>query len=129
MRIFTQFLRSFYAWPTTGAKRANGLEAGSKIRGKGPAKRPTNRQTTFSDQPLFPQSRTTAQGAPSDFYLETARHLAAYLDGWFGRFDPVEVISEPNLGPADAASRRPELLAKARALGKRLVDGLARGSA
>jgi len=66
----------------------------------------------------------TYEAGPSDFYHQVARHFAAYFDGWFGRFEPVEVMSEANLGPPDAASRRPELLSKARVLGKRLVEGV-----
>jgi multimeric flavodoxin WrbA len=67
----------------------------------------------------------TYEADRTEFYHETARRLAAYFN-WFGRFEPVEVLAEPNLGPPDAASRRPGLLAKARALGKRLAEGLRR---
>jgi len=57
------------------------------------------------------------------FYREMARRLAAYF-GWFGRFEPVELMVEPRLGPPDAARRRPDLLAAAKALGERLVSGV-----
>jgi multimeric flavodoxin WrbA len=67
----------------------------------------------------------TYEAGPSDFYADVARHFTGYFDGWFGRFALVEVMSEPRLGPADAASRRPDLLAKAKALGERLVAALA----
>jgi len=67
---------------------------------------------------------TTYEAGPNEFYLETARHLAAYFDGWFGSFARVEVMAEPRLGPPDAAANRPELVAKARALGAGLVEAL-----
>jgi len=58
-----------------------------------------------------------------EFYQEVARRFAAYLP-WFGKFDPVEVMAEANLGPPDAALQRPGLLDSARRLGKRLVESL-----
>jgi multimeric flavodoxin WrbA len=65
----------------------------------------------------------TYEAGPSDYYHEVATRLVAYFN-WFGDFDPVEVMAEPRLGPPDAASKRPELLAKATELGKRLVAAL-----
>jgi len=65
----------------------------------------------------------TYEADRTEFYHETARRLAAYF-GWFGRFEPVEVMAEPRLGPPEAASERPDLLVKARAMGRRLVEGL-----
>lgn len=58
-----------------------------------------------------------------EFYHEAARRLAAYFN-WFGRFEPVEVMAEPKLGPPDAASQRPDLLGRANALGRRLVEAI-----
>ena len=65
----------------------------------------------------------TYGAGPTDFYAEVARHLAGYFN-WFGSFDPVEVLAEPSLGPADAARQRPELLAGATDLGRRLAVSL-----
>ena len=65
----------------------------------------------------------TYEAGPSPFYEQVAQRLIGYLP-WFGPFDPVEVLAEPRLGPADAASQQPELLAKARSLGTRFVDSL-----
>ena len=64
----------------------------------------------------------TYEAGPSPFYEQVAQRLVAYLP-WFGPFDPVEVLAEPRLGPA-AASKRPDLLAKARDLGASLVGSL-----
>lgn len=67
----------------------------------------------------------TYEDKPRDDYREVAQRLANYL-GWMGRFEPVEVFSVGRLGPPDAAAARPDLLDQARALGKRLVEQLAR---
>jgi hypothetical protein len=56
-------------------------------------------------------------------YLRVGKVLAGYL-AWFGDFGEVEVISEGRLGPADSASKRPDLLDKARVTGRRLVQEL-----
>lgn len=55
-----------------------------------------------------------------DDYRDIAQRLANYFS-WFGDFGTVELFVESNLGPADAASQRPDLLEKARGLGRRLV--------
>jgi len=52
----------------------------------------------------------------SDYYRE-AETLAHYL-GWMGDFGRVEIVAEGNLGPRDAAARRPDLLARAAEVGK-----------
>jgi multimeric flavodoxin WrbA len=57
-------------------------------------------------------------------YLAVAKVLASYLR-WFGDFEPVEILCEPQLGPADAASKRPDLLAKACAVGRKVAQDLA----
>lgn len=70
----------------------------------------------------------TYEAGRSDYYHQVAERLTAYFN-WFGDFAPVEILDEPGLGPADAASKRPDLLAKATDLGKRLVAALARRAA
>ena len=70
----------------------------------------------------------TYEAARGAYYHQVAQHLTAYFN-WFGDFAPVEILDEPDLGPADAASKRPDLLAAATGLGARLVDALARRSA
>lgn len=67
----------------------------------------------------------TYEAKPRDDYRDVAQRLAGYL-GWMGQFDPVEVMPVGSLGPPDAAAGRPELLAEAQALGRRLVEQLAR---
>ena len=66
----------------------------------------------------------TYEDKPREDYLDVANRLAAYLK-WMGDFEPIEVLSEGRLGPADAASNRPELLTKAQELGKGLAKCLA----
>ena len=62
-----------------------------------------------------------------DDYRDVAQRLANYLS-WMGEFVAVEVMDEARLGPSDAAAGRPELLAKARELGKKLHEGLVAAS-
>ncbi|HIE27183.1 TPA: flavodoxin family protein [Candidatus Poribacteria bacterium] len=68
----------------------------------------------------------TYEDRPRDDYREIAQRLANYFS-WFGDFDTVELFVESRLGPADAASRRPELLEKSQSLGHRLVMELKGG--
>jgi multimeric flavodoxin WrbA len=69
----------------------------------------------------------TYEDKPRDDYYDVAKRLAGYLK-WMGDFEPVEIVSEGNLGPAGAAGGRPELLTRAREMGSRLVEQLAAGS-
>jgi multimeric flavodoxin WrbA len=59
----------------------------------------------------------TYEDKPRDDYYQEAKILANYL-GWMGDFSEVEIISEGNLGPRDAARNRPDLLTRAEKLGK-----------
>lgn len=54
----------------------------------------------------------------SDFYFETATHLANYFT-WNNRgdFGKVKVIAESNLGPKDAWKERPDLQVKLKEIG------------
>jgi len=54
---------------------------------------------------------------PREDYRHEAQKLANYL-AWMGDFGKVEIICEGNLGPRDAAARRPDLLARAEQLGR-----------
>ena len=87
----------------------------------------TNRQGRLEPQLSGPRAAAvivTYEDKPRRDYLDVAKRLAAYLK-WMGDFEPVEVLSEGNLGPAGAAGERPELLTRARQTGKRLVEQLA----
>jgi multimeric flavodoxin WrbA len=57
-----------------------------------------------------------------DDYARVAETVPFYLN-WMGDFGKPEVFVGAKLGAADAAAQRPALLAEARALGKRLVEG------
>jgi multimeric flavodoxin WrbA len=65
----------------------------------------------------------TYEDRPRDDYREIAQRLANYFS-WFGDFGTVELFVESRLGPADAVSQRPDLLAKAQSLGRQLVAEL-----
>jgi len=86
---------------------------------------------TYREGQIAPQLKGTRAAAvivtyedkPRDDYYDVAKRLAGYLK-WMGDFEPVEILSEGNLGPADAAGRRPELLARAGEMGRRLVEQL-----
>jgi len=54
----------------------------------------------------------------SEFYFETATHLANYFN-WNNRgdFGRVKVVAEPNLGPKDAWKKRPDLQIKLKEIG------------
>jgi len=66
----------------------------------------------------------TYEDKQRDDYTRTAEVLAGYLS-WFGTFDPARTFCVPELsGPRDA-SKRPELLARAREIGRELVRALA----
>jgi multimeric flavodoxin WrbA len=65
----------------------------------------------------------TYEDRPREDYLGIAQRLANYFP-WFGDFGKVEMFVESRLGPADAASQRPDLLEKAKSLGQRLVEEL-----
>ena len=56
-------------------------------------------------------------------YRKVAETVPFYLS-WMGDFGDVEVMAAAELGPAGAVSARPDLLAKAEALGRSLVEGL-----
>jgi len=56
---------------------------------------------------------------PRDDYRHEAEKLANYL-AWMGDFGDVELVCEGNLSARDAAAGRPDLLASAEELGKRL---------
>jgi len=58
-------------------------------------------------------------------YLRVARTVPFYL-GWMGDFGEVPVLDGAELGPADAAAARADLLAEAEALGRGLVEELGR---
>jgi multimeric flavodoxin WrbA len=62
----------------------------------------------------------TYEDRPRDDYQEVARRFANYFS-WFGDFGEVELMIESRLGPADAASKRPDLLEKAYNLGQQLA--------
>jgi len=67
----------------------------------------------------------TYEDKQRDDYRDVAGRLADYL-GWMGDFGPVEVLSVGGLGPAGAAAGRADLLARAEAMGRSLVERLAR---
>jgi multimeric flavodoxin WrbA len=58
---------------------------------------------------------------PRDDYRHEAQKLAQYLS-WMGDFGEVEIISEGDLFAADAVACRPDLLARAEELGRRLFE-------
>jgi multimeric flavodoxin WrbA len=83
--------------------------------------------------PQLPGKRAAAvivtyEDKPRDDYRQAAQTLANYLK-WMGDFEPIEVLSVGSLGPADAAGKRPELLAKARETGKMLIEQLSQRAA
>jgi multimeric flavodoxin WrbA len=63
----------------------------------------------------------TYEDKPREDYPREAGKVASYL-AWMGDFGKVEVMCESNLGPADAAAGRPDLLAKAQELGRSLLE-------
>jgi multimeric flavodoxin WrbA len=65
----------------------------------------------------------TYEDRPREDYKDVAQRLANYFS-WFGDFGAVELFVEGRLGPADAASKRHDLLERARSLGHRLVAEL-----
>ncbi len=56
-------------------------------------------------------------------YARHAKVFADYLP-WFGNFRPVEILCGERLGGPTAASRRPDLLRKAREAGRKLAEAL-----
>lgn len=88
-----------------------------------------DRCRTFTRDPetqeLSPQLKGRRKGVvivcyedrPRNDYYHEAEKLASYL-AWMGDFGKVEIVSEGNLGPRDAAAGRPDLLARAEQLGK-----------
>lgn len=66
----------------------------------------------------------TSEAQPYDSYLTALKSLAGYFR-WMGDFGEVAIVAEGGLGPADAASRRPDLLVKAEGLGKKLAEEVA----
>jgi multimeric flavodoxin WrbA len=67
----------------------------------------------------------TYEDRPRDDYRKLAETLGSYL-GWMGDFSAVRVMSEGDLGPSDAASKRADLLASAEELGRTMVEELKR---
>lgn len=65
----------------------------------------------------------TYEDRPRDDYQGIAERLANYFP-WFGEFGRVEMFVESRLGPADAVSQRPDLLERAKDLGRQLVSEL-----
>jgi multimeric flavodoxin WrbA len=63
----------------------------------------------------------TYEDRPRDDYQEATQRFANYFS-WFGDFGKVKMMVESRLGPADAASKRPDLLEKAYDLGQQLVS-------
>jgi multimeric flavodoxin WrbA len=57
-------------------------------------------------------------------YLQAARAVPLYLS-WMGEFGEVPVLEGAELGPAEAAAARADLLAEAEAFGRNLVRDLA----
>ena len=90
-----------------------------------------DRCRTFTRDPgareLKPQLEGKRQGVvivayednPRDDYRHEAQKLANYL-AWMGDFGDVELMCEGNLSARDAAAGKPELLARAEELGKRV---------
>jgi multimeric flavodoxin WrbA len=66
---------------------------------------------------------TTSGAEPYDSYLTAIKSLAGYF-AWMGDFGRVEVMCEGGLGPVGAVAEKPQLLEKAEALGKTLVEEL-----
>jgi multimeric flavodoxin WrbA len=60
----------------------------------------------------------------SDYYLVVGKKLVDYFP-WFGEFVASKVLTAPELGEPDEASKAPELLQKARLLGYGLTEALA----
>jgi multimeric flavodoxin WrbA len=52
-------------------------------------------------------------------YINEAEKLGKYLK-WMGDFNEIEIVSEGELGPRDAAGKKPELLQKIEVLGKKI---------
>ena len=84
---------------------------------------------TTEEGKLKPRLRGTRRAAvivtyedkPRDDYRKLAETLGSYL-GWMGDFGDVRVMSEGNLGPADAVSQRDGLLGAAEQLGRNLAE-------
>jgi len=70
----------------------------------------------------------TYEDKPRDDYRDVADRLAGYLS-WMGEFVRVAVLAEGRLGPAGAAAARDDLMARARRVGRELVDDLTPGAA
>lgn len=76
-------------------------------------------------EPQLPGKRgaaviVTYEDDARDDYVHVAQVLANYL-AWMGDFGDVAIMAAGNLGPRDAARNRPDLLAKAREVGERLL--------
>ena len=65
----------------------------------------------------------TSEAEPYDSYQTAVRSLAGYFS-WMGDFGEVETVCEGGLGPVGAVAQRPDLVDAAKALGRRLVEGL-----
>lgn len=65
----------------------------------------------------------TYEDKPCDDYLRVAKTVSGYLN-WFGDFGEAALLDGANLGPADAAAQRPDLLQQAERIGARLVSEL-----
>lgn len=65
----------------------------------------------------------TSEAKPYDAYQTVVKSLAGYFS-WMGSFGEVEVVCEGELGSVGAAAERPEVVAHAKALGRKLVEDL-----
>jgi len=65
----------------------------------------------------------TSEAQPYDSYLTAIKSLAGYFS-WMGDFGEVDIMCEGGLGPVGAVAQRPDLLAKAEAMGKKLAEDL-----
>ena len=65
----------------------------------------------------------TSEAKPYDAYQTVVKSLAGYFS-WIGDFGEVEIVCEGELGPVGAAAKRPDVVARARALGRKLVEDL-----
>ena len=117
-----------------GLREATGWVLASPIyydRASGQMKSFFDRCRTFTHDPETQELRPQLDGqrravviltyedSLRDDYLREAETLAKYL-AWMGDFGDVEIVCEPNLGPRDAAAGRPDLLARAEEIGRRL---------
>ncbi|MCP5107897.1 MAG: flavodoxin family protein [bacterium] len=65
----------------------------------------------------------TYEDNPSEYYLKVAEAQAGYLP-WMGDFGEIRILSQSNLLETGAASKRPDLLEKAKETGRQLAEEL-----